>query len=123
MELLEEGVERVGNKNRGVGEVIELVHQCPLIRIWLAQHGVQRRYHWHMYVAQKSKKVAAGGPAVDAKLVLDQDHLHVVDIEEIGCAAIRIEFLLINLKPDPGRIVVAFGSVIDRRNDAPTFEE
>src|SRR5258708_29730922 len=111
IDLLQETFATVGHHNKAVREVIELVHQCPLIRIWLAQHGVQRRYHWHMYVAQKSKKVAAGGPAVNAKLVLDQDHLHVVHIEEIGCAAIRIEFLLINLKPDPGRIVLPFRAV------------
>ena len=76
-----------------------------------------------MHVAQKSQKVAAGRPAVDAKLVLDQDHLHVVDIEEIGCAAIRIEFLLIDLKSDLRRIVVAFGSVIHRAHDALTLRE
>ena len=62
-------------------------------------------------------------PSRSAKLVLDQDHLHAVDIEEIGCAAIRIEFLLIDFKSDPGRIVVAFGSVIDCAHDAFTLRE
>jgi hypothetical protein len=64
-----------------------------------------------------------GRPAVDAKLVLDQDHLHVVDVEEIGCATVGIEFLLVDLKSDPRWIVVAFGSIIDRAHDALTLRE
>jgi hypothetical protein len=39
-----------------------------------------------------------------------------VDIEEIGGAAIGIEFLFVDLKSDPRRIVVAFG----RSLTAPT---
>ena len=47
-----------------------------------------------------------------------RDDLHVVDVEEIGRAAIGIEFLLVDLKSDPSWIVVAFGSIIDRAHDA-----
>src|SRR5258708_35023922 len=64
-----------------------------------------------------------GGPAVDAKFVLNQDYLHIVDIEEIGGASIGIEFLLVDLKSDASRIVVAFGSIIDRAYDALTFRK
>jgi hypothetical protein len=74
-----------------------------------------------VYVAQKSQKMAAGRPPVDAKLVLDQDYLRVVDVHEIGCAAIGIEFLLVDLKSDPSWIVIALGSIIDRAHDALTF--
>jgi hypothetical protein len=73
IDLLEETFTSVGHHNEAVREFIELVDHCPLIRIWLAQHGVQRRYHWRVYLAQKSQKMAAGRPAVDAKLVLDLD--------------------------------------------------
>jgi hypothetical protein len=55
--------------------------------------------------------------------VLDQDYLHVVDVEEIGCAAIGIEFLLVDLKSDASWIVVAFGSIIDRAHNALTLRE
>src|SRR4051794_24867078 len=67
--------------------------------------------------------MAAGRPAVDAKLVLDQDYLYVVDVEEIGCAAVGIEFLLVDLKSDSSWIGVAFGSIIDRAHDALTLRE
>jgi hypothetical protein len=94
-----------------------------LIGIWFAQNRVQGRYYRHVYVAQKSQKMAPGRPAVDAKLVLDQNYLNVVDIEEIGGAAIGIEFFFVDLKSDPSGIVVAFGSIIDRAYDALTFRE
>jgi hypothetical protein len=55
--------------------------------------------------------------------VLDQDYLYVVDVEEIGCAAIGIEFLLVDLKSDSSWIGVAFGSIIDRAHDALTLRE
>src|SRR5260221_3887298 len=64
-----------------------------------------------------------GGPAVDAKFVLNQDDLHIVDIEKIGSAAIGIEFLFVDLKSDAIRVVVAFGSIIDRAYDALTFRK
>jgi hypothetical protein len=67
--------------------------------------------------------MAPGRPAVDAKLVLDQDYLNIVDIEEIGGAAIGIEFLFVDLKSDASRIVVAFGPIIDRAYDALTFRK
>src|SRR6516162_11589449 len=114
IDLFEETFASVGHHNEALREFIELVHQRLLIRIWLAQHGVQRRYHWHVYVAQKSQKMAAGRPTVDAVLVLDQDHLDVVDVEEVGCAAIGIEVLLVDLKSYPSWIVIAFESIIDR---------
>src|SRR5258707_15426312 len=64
-----------------------------------------------------------GGPAVDAKFVLNQDYLHIVDIEEIGGASIGIEFLLVDLKSDASRIVVAFGSIIDGAYEALAFRK
>ena len=53
--------------------------------------------------------MAAGRSAVDAELVLDRDDLDVVDVQEFRRAPIGIEFLFINLKSHPSRIVVAFG--------------
>jgi hypothetical protein len=61
--------------------------------------------------------MASSGSTVDAILVLDQDYLDVVDVEEVGGPAIGIEFLLVDLKSYPRRIVVAFGAIIDRAHD------
>jgi hypothetical protein len=62
---------------------------------------MQGRYYRHVNVAQKSEKLTPGRPAVDAELVLDQNYLDIVNIEEIGGAAIGIEFLFVDLKTDP----------------------
>ena len=113
IDLLEETFASVGHYNEAVREFIELVHQRLLIRIWLAQHGVLCRYHWHVYVAQKSQKMAAGRPPVDAKLVLDRDYLDVIDVEEVSRAPIGIEFLLVDFKSHLSRIIITFGSIID----------
>ena len=94
-----------------------------MIRIGLAEHGVQGRYDRHVYVAQKSQKVAASRSAVDPKFVLDRDYLHIVYVEEISRAAIGIEFFRIDLKSDPSWIVVAFGPIIDRADDALTLRK
>jgi hypothetical protein len=123
IDLLKETFASLGHHDETVRQCIELVHHRQLIGIWFAQHRVQGRYYRHVYVAQKSQKMAAGRPAVDAKLVLDQYYLHVVDIEEIGCAPVRIEFLFVDLKSDSSRIGVAFGSIIDRAYDALTLRK
>src|SRR5260370_23123299 len=123
IDLLEETFTSVGHYNEAVREFSELVHQRLLIRAWLAQHGVQCRYHWHVDVAQERQKMAAGRSPVDAKFMSDQVYFRVVDVEEIGCATIGIEFLLVDLKSDPSWIVVAFGSIIDRAHDALTLRE
>ena len=52
--------------------------------------------------------------AEDAKLVLNRHEFYFVGVKESGCAAVGINFLLLNLKPDLSWVVVAFGSVIDR---------
>jgi len=67
--------------------------------------------------------MAAGRPTINAELVLDQDYLDIVDIEEISGPAIGVEFVFVDLKSDPRRIVVAFGSIIDRTYDALTLRE
>src|SRR5260221_11227301 len=90
IDLLEETFALVGHYDEAVREFNVLLHQRLLIRTWLAQHGVQRRYNWHVYVAQKRQKMAAGRYPLDAKFWLDQDNLHGVDVEKIGCATLRI---------------------------------
>src|SRR5580698_9148949 len=67
--------------------------------------------------------MASGSPAVDTKLVLEQNDLDVVDVEEIGRTAVGTEFLLVDLKSDTSWIIVAFGSIIDCAHDAQTFWE
>src|SRR6202040_3846481 len=84
----------------------------------LAQYGVQRRHHRHMKVAQKSQHVASSRSAVDSKFVLNRDDFDVVDIQKVGSPAVGIELDLVNLKSDPGRIIIAFRMIIHCADDA-----
>src|SRR5271166_271646 len=123
IDLSEEFFTSFSHNNEALRKSIELIHQCPLIQIWSAEHGVQRRDHRHPQVAQQSQKMAAGRPAEDAKLVLNRDEFDIVGVKEMGRAAIGIDFLLVNLKPDPSWIVVTFGSIIDRAHQTSTERE
>src|ERR1700735_1554108 len=60
---------------------------------------------------------------IDAKLVLNRNDLNVVNVQEVGRATIRIDFLFINLESDSTRIVVAFRSIIHCPHDALTFRK
>src|SRR5260370_38234714 len=93
IDLLEETFTSVGHYNEAVREFIELVHQRQLIRTWLAQHGVQRRYHWHVDVPQKPPKMAAGRAPRDAKIGLDPDAPPPFGVGGIGPAREQTEFL------------------------------
>src|ERR1700730_10823146 len=67
--------------------------------------------------------MGAGGPSIDAVLVLDQDDLDIVDVEEVSCATIGIELFLVDLESYPRRIVITFKSIIDCANDALALRE
>src|ERR1700736_4753495 len=65
--------------------------------------------------------MASGDAAVDTKLVLNRDHLDVVDVQEIRCPAVRIQFLFIDFKTDPGRVIIPFRPVIHGAHDRMTL--
>ena len=62
--------------------------------------------------------MAARAPAENAVFMLQADEVHVVDIQEVGGAAIGIDILLREFKPNAGRIGVTGLDVIDRQGDA-----
>ena len=62
--------------------------------------------------------MAAGAPAEDAVLVLQAHEIDVVDVQEVGGAAIGVDVLLRQFEADAGRIVVARLGVVDGQGDA-----
>lgn len=60
--------------------------------------------------------MASSGTAIDAKLMLHAEYVHVIEVEIVRRSAIGVEILLLQLKFDPLRIVVALNAVTDRRH-------
>ena len=66
-----------------------------------------------------AKKMAAGGSAENAELVLHTDNVHVADVEEIRGAPVRSQILLLNFEANHVRIIVAPFDVVDGHREAP----
>ena len=96
----------------------QLAHHAPLLRVRLAQHRVQRGDDGHLQFAQQRQHVTARRPAVNPKLMLHANHVHVRDVQKIRRAQIRRQILLRNLKPHLRRIIVSACDVIDRHDEA-----
>ena len=62
--------------------------------------------------------MAARPPAEDAVLVLQAHEVDVVDIQEVGGAAIGVDILFRQFKANAGRIGVAGFDVVDGQRDA-----
>ncbi len=75
--------------NEPVRKFGNLFHDHQLVWIWLAQHGVQRRNHRHLQVAQQIKNMASGGAAEDSIFVLQAHHVDVVEVQEFGGFVVR----------------------------------
>ena len=58
--------------------------------------------------------MAARGPAENAELVLQADDVHVADVEEVRGAQIGRQVLLLNLKANHFRVLVAALDIVDR---------
>src|SRR5579871_1914578 len=63
--------------------------------------------------------MAARRTAVNSELVLDGDNAHVGGVEKVGSTVVRSQVLLLNLKANDVRIVIAALNVIDRHCEAP----
>ena len=67
---------------------------------------------------QQRENVAAGRAAVDAILMLETNDLGVGEIEKVRRALIAVQILLGDLEAHLGWIIVSFGAVVDRNDEA-----
>ena len=72
----------------------------------------------HSQFAQECQDVTTGGPSEDAELVLQADDVHVADVEEVRGTQIGRQVLLLNLKANHFRVLVATRNVVDRHRQA-----
>ena len=82
------------------------LRDTALICSWLSQDCVKGRDDRHSEFAQQGENVTADVTAEDAKFMLQTNDVDVADIEKLGCAQIRGEFLFFNLKANYFRIFV-----------------
>ena len=96
----------------------DLLEHPALIGIGIAQDRVQRRDDRHAQFAQECQDITARLSSEDAVFMLQRHHVHVVDVQEIGGAAIGFNILLGQFEADPRRVLVACFGIIDRQRDA-----
>ena len=118
VDLAQERPRPLGHDDDAGGQVGQLRQDPPLVGVRLAQDGVEGRDDRHPQVAQQAEDVAAGRAAVDPVLVLEAD--------DVGCCRSSgsrppggsFQVLLVDLEPDLRRVVVPFGAVVDRHDEA-----
>jgi len=90
------------------------LHHAPLLRVGLAQDGVQRGHDGHPQFAQQRQQMTAGRPAVDPELVLHAHQVRVADVQKLRRALVGGQVLLLDLKANDAGILVAARDVVDR---------
>ncbi len=83
------------------------LHYALLVGFRLRQNRVKRGDSRHSQFAQECQDVATGGPTENAELVLQADDVHVADVEEVRCAQIGRQVLLLNLEANYVRVLIA----------------
>ena len=68
----------------------------------------------HLQLAHQRQHVTAGRPAVNPKLVLNANDVHVADVDEVRCALVGRKILLDDFETDYAGILIAFLDVVDR---------
>ena len=96
----------------------QFLHYATLGVVGLAQNGVERGNDGHLQFANQRQQMPPGGPAVNPKLVLDADDVHVADIEEVRRAVVGREILLFDFEAHHAGILVAVLDIIDRHRKA-----
>ena len=96
----------------------QFLHHAPLGVVGLAQEGVERGDDGHFQFANQRQQMAPGGPAVNPKLVLNADDVHVADVEEVRRALVGGEILLFYFKTHDAGILVPLLDIIDRHRKA-----
>ena len=84
-----------------------------LVGVRVFQHGVEGGDDRHAHPAEEGEDVAPGRPAEDAEFVLQAEHIHVGEVEEVGRAHIGGNVGLGDFEADFGRVGIVSGVVGD----------
>ena len=96
----------------------QFLHHALLGVVRLAQQGVKCGDDGHFKFANQRQQMAPGGPAVDPKLVLNTDDVHIADIDEVRRALVGREILLFYFEPHHAGILVPLLDIINRHRKA-----
>ncbi len=99
--------------NQTVREGRDLFQHKALVGVGVAQDRVQSGDDRHAQFTQERQDVTTGPAAVDAIFMLQRHHIHVVDIEKIGGAAIGVDVFLGQLEADAGWVIIARFNIVD----------
>ena len=109
---LQESASPLAHHNHPVRQGRQFVHDLALCGVRLFQNGVKGGHDGHAEFAEQLDDVAPRHAPEDAELVLQTDHVDVVDVQEFGRAPVRGQFLVPHFKTDPRGIVVPFLHIV-----------
>ena len=94
---------------------------AALVGIWLAKHGVQRRYEWHSQPPQQLQNVRARPSSKDSVFMLQADQIDIAEIQKVRGLPVGSQIIFGQLESHSRGIVVAlFGIVNRKRQQAPS---
>jgi hypothetical protein len=70
--------------NEAVRERGNLLHDNPLMGVWLAENRMQGRHHRHLQALQQPHDVAAGRAAENPVFMLKRDQINIAEIKKVG---------------------------------------
>ena len=118
IDLLQEFRAALTHDDQPIGQGRDFFQHPSLIRVGVAQNGVQGRDDGHAQFTQEGQDVTARPSTEDAIFVLQAHEVYVVDIQKVGGAAIRVNILLRQFKSNAGWIGVAGLDVVDGQGNA-----
>ena len=101
----------LGHDDQTRGKVDEFVEHPALVGVRVFQHGVEGGDDGHAHPAEEGEDVAAGRPPEDAEFMLQAEHVHVGEVEEVGRAHVGGDIGLRDFEADLGRVGIVSGAV------------
>ena len=94
-DFLQELRRELAHHDQPVGKLSNLFHHHQLVWIRLAKDGMQSCHDRHLQTTQKMQDVTSSRSAKDSVLVLQADHVDIVEVQEASGFFIRRDFVLV----------------------------
>ncbi len=118
-DFLQELGRKLAHDNEAVGKLSDLFHDAELVGAGLAQNGVQRGHHRHLQSAQQMQDMASGRAAENSILVLQADHVDIVEVQEFRGLLIRGHVILRQRPSHSCGIVISLFRIVHRQRQQP----
>ena len=114
-DFLQELGRQLAHHDQAIRKRGDLLHHPELVGIGLAKNGMERGHHRHLEAAQQLQDVTASRSTENSILVLQTDHVEIVEVQELSGLSIRSQIVLGERPSHPRRIVISSVRVVYRK--------